>query len=140
MKFIGGIIILVFLSACGKGGGAGEASSAPKAPVDSTPHDYAVGFTVLGDYAQDHLANFHQVCNFGLAGLRDESTVHAVLAPATGGEHEYVGCGPAQNYTFEIKNTGSVNLDFNMSIDGVYHPELDRVVVPGETYTFQRGF
>ncbi len=136
MRILSSIIILVLLSACGKGGGGAAANSpAPTVPVDHTPHDY-VAYIFSPDSSASS-ATIHQVCNFGEStGFRDETVSVSVggATPTAG-----AGCAGVVNYTAEVTAlTGTVY--FEVSIDGVWHPELERVISTGGTYTFQRGF
>ena len=128
------LIAIFFLSGCGGSGGGG--SSAPSHVVDSTPHDYLATAYALTNTALPHPFTLHQVCNFGLAGVRDE-TSNVVLSDANG-TSSGIGCNAAANYTFEGANTGTDVVYLVISIDGALQPQ--EIIQPGTTYTFQRGF
>lgn len=130
------VVTTMFLVGCGGGGGSGAAANVTPAPapVDHTPHDYVA--YIFSPDGSASTATIHQVCNFGQpSGLRDETVSVGVdgATPVSG-----AGCGNVVNYTAEVSAlTGTVY--FEISIDGVWHPELEHVVSAGGTFTFQRG-
>lgn len=130
------MLILIFvLTACGstEGGGAGAGGGAT-IPVDRTPHEYT--FILFSPSPNTGSATMHVVCNHGAPDVRDYIHV-ANITPAnfqSGG-----GCTGARNALVTVSAV-SIQLIFVVTIDGVYHPELDKYVLPGDSYTFSRGF
>lgn len=137
------LMLIALLIGCGGSGGGGDSASGGGAPhvPDNTPHEYGAVVAALTNTANPHPVTMHQVCDFGLPTLRD-NTVNFVLSDATGLQGG-MGCGGAPdpgavNYTLEVQNTGTDVVYFVLSIDGVQQPQV--IIQPGTTYTIQRGF
>lgn len=133
MKILSVVILALVLSACGKGGGTNGADQAV-AP-DTTPHAYGVSVYALNGNAA---VTLHQVCDFGLgtqldSGVQSSNILNGFAAGSS--------CGfAAHNYSMEVVVTGAVQVYFEVTIDGVAHPELEHIISAGDTYTFQRGY
>lgn len=132
-KFL--IPLFLVLSACGgSGGGAGSPSGAPHIP-DTTPHDYTAIFAALTNTNLVHTGTIRQECAVGYPGFRDETVNLVLVQPTlTGG----VGCSAAENIIVTATNTGGEDLYLAISVDGVWLPDV--LVLPGQTYTFERGY
>lgn len=131
------LLSALLISACSGGGGGGSApvSNAPTPVVDNTPHDYAIKAVQI--YAPDGNYNItlHQICADGFPGFRDET---AVINLTTAGTQGGIGCGAAENVVLEAHNPTAYNFAIIVTVDGVDQP--DEVLLPGQTYTFTRGF
>ena len=125
-------LMLLVLTACGgSGGGGGGSTHVP----DNTSHDYTATFYAFTNTTNHYLGTLHQVCVFGFAGFRDESSDFDLIAPSLNGG---IGCAAAENYQLEAINTGVEELYLVISIDGIDQPQV--IVPAGQTYTFERGF
>lgn len=132
----------MFLVACGGGGGSDSGSGSPpvhgKAP-DTTPHDYAVG--IFQGSSSAGSATFSTVCDFGLVTAESHLGVNVVVTPPATSGYTTGGCGGmAHSLTVDVVNTGISTIYFEVNIDSVWHPELETMLLPGQTHTFQRGF
>lgn len=126
-------LVMISMTACGaKGGGANGADAA--VPVDSAPHTYTAGFFNADGTSQ--ALTIRQECNVGFAGTRDETVSLSENQSGYGGA---IGCADSRNYRATFTNLGAATL-LVFTIDGVYRPELDRVLAPAEVYTFERGY
>lgn len=132
MKTLTLLVAVLFLSACG---GSGSGGSATTHIPDITPHTYTALAVALSDTASAHPVMMHQVCDFGLSDVRDETTDYILQDPNPNGA---IGCGPDSNYTLTIENTGTLEIYVQQTIDGVQQPQF--ALEAGQTFNFQRGF
>lgn len=135
------ILLLMFygLVACGKSGGGAPSVDAggnliPPA-VDSTPHDYVIRVIPVNAGVSIPI-RMHQLCNNGYVGVRDEENIASV---ANAGGLSGMGCAAARNVIQSATNNSGVDsLYVEMEVDGVIvHYQY---VLPGQTYTFTRGY
>lgn len=129
------LLFAITLVGCAGGGGGQTNGAEPAVPVDSTPHDYTTGFFNANGLL--NAVTIHRTCDEATTGFRDETVS---LSEGTSGFGGGVGCTAAKNIRAIFTNTGAVSTLLVFTIDGVYHPELDRVLAPAEIYIFERGY
>lgn len=138
--------LALFFTACAPSGGSDSGSSGGSSPtetqplVDNTPHNYTATLYMPGGQAAfTHTATIKQVCNFGFAGSRDDTSNFTFSGVNDRGG---AGCNNAKNISYRIENTGSYTLFLVIEKDGVRqhsNPDYEELS-PGEVYTYTRGF